>query len=160
AVVGDFYHTVGADLVDSGYILSGSSFTVLTVPGSPLNRMTARGINNAGEVVGWANVGGVTEGYVYDAGVYQFISDPNAVTGTFSESLNTHGIAPGKWNDASGDSHAFEYDTHTGVFTEINVPGATNENAFGIDDLGRVVINTDIAVGPNNFIFTAAPEPA
>ena len=158
AIVGDFYHTVAGNAVDSGYILLGSSFTQLDAPGA--TRTTARGINNSGEVVGWANIGATTEAYVYDGGIYSFVNDPNAVEGTFFESLNNHGLVSGEWKDASGDDHPFEYNTHNGKFLEINVPGAGNADAFGINNLGQAMINTDIGSGPNNFLFTPTPEPA
>ena len=124
--------------------------------------MAARAINDAGVVAGWGTNNGETEGFILSGGAYQFVVDPNAAGSTFLEGLNNHGIAVGEWDDALGNSHAFEYDTHTGVFTEITVPGAINVDAFGINDKGFVVLTTDIATGPNNFLYGPAsvPEPA
>jgi hypothetical protein len=159
AIVGDYYTSLAGHPRD-GYILSGSTFTDLSVPGSTSTH--ARGITDSGEVAGWTVIGGVTEGFLWNSGVFTFVNDPNAAggQGTVFEGINNHGIVSGEWNDASGNGHPFEYDTHTGAFTEIFVPGAGNADAFGINNLNQAVITTDISVGPNNFVYTPTPEPA
>jgi hypothetical protein len=155
AIVGDYF-TAGTHR--HGYILDGATFTDLVVPGATSTR--ARAITDAGLVAGWAVIGGVSEGFIWDGTTFTFVNDPNAVGNTYIEDLNNFGIASGAWTDGAGNTHAYEYDTHTGKFTEINVPGATNAEAFGLDDLGRAVITTDLATGPNNFLYTPVPEPA
>jgi hypothetical protein len=162
AIVGDYYHMVGASLVHTGYILSGSNFTDLSIPGSPLTRVSARGINDTGVVDGWADngAGGLPQGFIYQGGVFSFINDPNAVNGTQLESLNNRGFASGQWVDGAGNDHPFLYNINTGKFFEINVPGALTADAFGINNRNQVVITTNIAVGPNNFVYTPTPEPA
>jgi probable HAF family extracellular repeat protein len=155
AIVGDYF--TGSPGPRHGYILDGATFTDLSAPGSSSTR--ARAITDAGEVAGWTIIGGVTHAFLWNSGVFTLIDDPNAVGATYFEDLNNHGIASGAWLDGLGDTHAFEYNTHSGMFTEINVPGATNTEAFGLDDLGRAVITTDLAVGPNNFLFAPVPEP-
>jgi probable HAF family extracellular repeat protein len=160
AIVGDFF--TGSGTQRHGFILNGSSFTELQLPGLPNDRVAARGITNSGTVVGWDVRNGVQEGFVYKNGSFSFVSDPNAVGITVLESINNHGIASGEWSDAAGNSHGFIYDTVHGLFTEINVPGAANVSAFGINDLGQVILTTDLATGPNNFIYSTGgvPEPA
>jgi hypothetical protein len=159
-IVGDFYHQVGVQLFRHGYVLDGSSFTELSVPGDPNAHMQARGITKSGEVAGFATVGGVIEGFLYQGGTYTFFNDPNAVQGTFFEDINNHGIVSGEWNDVAGNSHAFQFNSNTDVFTEILVAGATNTQSFGLDNHGRQVITTDLPTGPNNFLYTPTPEPA
>ena len=58
------------------------------------------------------------------------------------------------------NSHAFQFNSNTDVFTEILVAGATNTQSFGLDNHGRQVITTDLPTGPNNFLYTPTPEPA
>lgn len=164
AIVGDYYSGAGATAPVIGYILNGATFTSVQVPGS--SRTSARAIEDDGTVAGWAVVGGVDEGFILDGGVFSYYQDPNAAAGnqgTLFEDINNNGLVSGMWVDASGDDHAFEFNSVLDVFTEINVPGADNVEAFGINDLGDVVLSApDLTNGPNNFIYNAAgvPEPA
>jgi hypothetical protein len=160
-IVGDYYSGPGATNPRHGYVLGGGVLTDLSVPGFPADRLAARGIADDGTVAGWASIGGTIEGFILSGGVYSFISDPNAVNGTYFEDLNNNGLISGEWGDAGGNFHAFLYNSVSHVFTEINVAGATNAQAFGLNDAGLAVITTDIATGPNNFIFNAlgVPEP-
>lgn len=158
AVVGDFIKSIGPT-IRHGFVLQGSSFTELSLPGQPNARVAARAITDSGTVAGWAVNGGVTQGFVYTSGIYQFFSHPMAVTGTLFEDLNNNGVAAGEWGDAAGNFHAFLYNTTSGVITDIDVPGATNSQVFGINDQGEAVITTDLARGPNNFLYRPVPEP-
>jgi hypothetical protein len=165
AIGGDYFFQVpGVGTERHGYILDGGSFTDLSIPGSPDIPVAARGINDSGAVVGFVSVGGADEGFIYSGGAFTFVNDPNplAVGGTYFSAENNAGLIVGSWLDAADDSHAFEYDPTADAFRDFNVPGATNTQAFGVNDLGEVTITTDIASGPNNFLYNPAsvPEPA
>ncbi len=157
ALVGDYFKTASQR---HGFILNGSSFIDIALPGQPNAHVAARGVNNAGTVAGWAIDAGVTKGFLDSGGVLTLITHPGA-TGTYFEDINNHGLVAGEYADALGAMHAFLYNTGTGVFTDIDVPGAANSQAFGLNDLGFAVINTDLARGPNNFLYGPAgvPEP-
>jgi hypothetical protein len=162
-IVGDYFTGPGSTPPELGYVLDGSSLTTVDVPGSA--RTSARDIEDNGTVAGWAIVGGIQEGFIEQGGVYSIFQDPNATsgnTGTLFEGINNSGLVAGMWIDASGDDHAFEFNSVTDVFTEITVAGATDVEAFGVNDAGNVILTTNITGAPNNFIFNASatPEPA
>jgi hypothetical protein len=161
-IVGDYY-VPGMSHEHHGYILDGGSFTDLAIPGSPDDLVEARGVNDSGTVVGYAGVAGVDVGFIYSGGTFTFVSDPNPLAvGTFFEGLNNNGLIVGFWQDAGGDEHALEFDSGADTFRDFNVPGAMNAEAFGVNDIGEVTINTDIASGPSNFLYNpgSVPEPA
>jgi len=161
AAVGDYYTLVSGHLRRHGYILGGGTLTDLHPPGAPLLTMEARAITDTGTVVGFGNNGGVIEGFILAGGVYNWFADPSAVGGsTHFEDINSHGLISGEYVDASGFAHAFVFNSSTDFFTNIDVPGAANSQAFGLNDWGQVVITSDLATGPNNFIYNAVPEPA
>ena len=133
--------------------------------------VAGRGINDSLMVVGYGlnTTTGLDEGFVGPApSANRWYSDPNSVLGTAFEDINNSGIIAGNWVDALGDAHAFQFDSNTRVFTEIDVPGATNTVSLGLNDAGLEVVTTDNPTGPNNFIFDpngipssppALPEP-
>ena len=156
AVVGDYFS--GGHF--RGYELAGGTLTDLMVPGS--SRTAARGIADDGTIAGWTVLGGVQEGFIYSGGVYSLIGVPfPGATGSVFEDINNNGQAVGEFFDGSGNSHAYEYNTVTHSFFEMLVAGATNVQAFGINDAGLVVLTTDIAHGVNNFLYNpgGVPEP-
>jgi hypothetical protein len=153
-IVGDYYTPATPYGYNrNGYILNGSSFTTLTAT-DPVNppanalQTTARGINDNGVVVGWLVDGnGVDEGWIYPlAGTPSVVNYPGALTqnGTVLEAVNNNGIAAGQWTDAAGNPHSFTYDIATATFTSINVPSATEVQAFGLNNLGQVAITSDV----------------
>jgi len=161
-IVGD-YLSGGTSGPEIGYTLDGSTLTSISAPGS--SRTSARAIENDGTVAGWAIVGGINEGFIDVGGVFTVYQDPNAAAGnqgTLFEDINNNGLVSGMWKDVDGNDHAFQFNSLTDVFTEISVAGATNVDAFGINDHGDIVLTTDISRGPNNFIYNAngVPEPA
>ena len=158
AIVGDYF--TGTPARRHGFILDGASFTDFTVPGASNTRL--RGINDAGDIVGFATGLGLAAGFFLSGGAYSLFNAPGGVNGTNLQDLNNFGVAVGQYTDASFNIHAFTYDTHTSLFTELSIAGATTVQAFGINDLGQVILTTDLASGPNNFIYDprAVPEPA
>ncbi len=59
------------------------------------------------------------------------------------EGINDSGQAVGQWTDAKGNTHSFLFDIATGTFTDIKVPGATNVQAWAINNGGEVVLDSD-----------------
>ena len=165
--VGDYY-SGGAGGTTSpilGYELSADGVTLTTLSGpAGATRAAARGIADDGTVAGWAVIGGVAQGFIYSSGgIYSLFSHPLAAGGnTYFEDINNNGIIAGDYQGADTFFHAFEFDSHTNIFTDIVVAGADNVQAFGLNDAGDVVITTDLQRGPNNFIYNNAgvPEPA
>lgn len=159
AIVGDYYTGVGSQM--DGYELSGSTFTDIAFAG---DRVRARGINDSGEIVGWVTGADGEDGFILNgANPPSFFSDPNAVNGTFFEDINSSGLISGEYDDASGHSHGFIFNSNTDVFTDLNVPGATDVSAFGINDAGQVVLNTFNSDGvATNYLYSpgGVPEPA
>ena len=164
--VGDYYSGGAAGTLspDLGYELSGDGLTLTTLSGPfGATRVAARGIADDGTVAGWAVIGGVTQGFIYSGGSYSLFSHPLAGGGnTYFEDINNNGILAGDYLGADTFFHAFEFDSHTNIFTDIVVAGASNVQAFGLNDAGDVVVTTDLSTGPNNFIYNNAgvPEPA
>jgi hypothetical protein len=53
--------------------------------------------------------------------------------------INDAGVAVGLYNDAQGNSHAYEVNQATGVFTAIKIPGDVSTVATGINNNGDIV---------------------
>ena len=163
-IVGENFTQVGAMNFRHGYILDGSSYTELSVSPDFRIKTVARGINDAGLVVGWTSDGttGLTQGFVYSGGTFdQFVTDPSAANAgiTYLEAVNNHGLASGEWLDAVGDAHPFLYDTLSHAFTELMPPGGGSFDAFGLNDRGQVVLT---GLSGANYLYDPAgvPEPA
>ena len=149
----------------SGFLVDGSTVTTFAPPGA--TRTSARGIEDDGTIAGWAAIGGVDEGYILTggpAGTYSFFTDPNETAGSnlFFEDINNNGLVVGQWQDASGNDHAFEFNSVTDKFTELSVAGADGVDAFGLNDHGQVVLAADFKGVTKNFLYDPAgvPEPA
>ncbi len=143
-IVGN-YRAVQPDANNSvrnrGFILDGTTFTSLNAGGTYYN-VNARGINDAGTVVGFTFSLG--QGFIYQNGAYTFYTNPHDTqNSTIFEAINNTGTILGGYSDADGNSHAFSFNVATGAFTDINVPGATNVQTFGINDSGQFVVATD-----------------
>ena len=146
AVVGNYLTpvTVGGITRDRnhGFILAGGTLTDLSAPGNPRTSISARGISDTGTVVGF--VGGTGQAFVYSGGAYSFYTSPNATGGlTIFEAINESGQILGGYFDDVGNSHPFSYDRTAGVETAIVVPGATNAQTFGLNNLGQYVVSSD-----------------
>ena len=103
----------------------------------------ARSINDAGQVVGTASVGGVAHAFLWTPSV------PNGTTGTmvdldpggtesYAFGLNDRGDVVGQ-HAAAGSVRAFIWNAATGLTDIGTLPGGSNSAALGVDRLGRVV---------------------
>lgn len=162
-IVGDYIPTPSGVVPTNGYTLDGSILTDINVPG--FSRTAARAVEDDGTVAGWASGVGGQVGFIDVGGVFTTYTDPNAAAGslgTIFENINNHGLVAGMWIDAASNDHAFVFNSVTNVFTEIDIPGFTDVEAFGLNDKGQVVlhaINADIS---RNYLYdpNGVPEPA
>jgi uncharacterized membrane protein len=137
-VVGGFRDATGTH----GFTRVGTTFTALNVPGASLTVVT--GVNDGGQVVGlFTDVAG-THGFLSTAGTATPINVPGAVsTGfqalgiVFGLGINNAGDVAGVFEDTNGQGHGF---VKTGsLFTTLDVPGASQTTAWGINEAGQVV---------------------
>lgn len=103
--------------------------------------VAGRGINNAGDTVGWyLDSSGIQHGFYQPAGGSAVtIDDPNGVTNP--EGINNKGEISGLYTDSSSNRHGFIYDIATKKFTELTVPNSTYVEVWGLNDKGQVAID-------------------
>lgn len=104
---------------------------------------SAYGINARGVVVGSyftpPEHGFVSVGDTFTPVDY---TDPRAVS-TVLMSVDADNVAVGQWRDRKGFAHSFLYNIDGGTFTDINVKGANDVQAWGIGNT-VVVLSSDI----------------
>ena len=127
----------------TGYILSPdlTTLTPLAFPGA--GETLARGINDAGTVVGFYEFAGLDNGFSYSGGSYNLLDDPLGILGTFLEGINNAGDISGAYEDAGGSLHGILYDPTTSAFTTLDAPGSTYTQLFEINNLGQVAVQAD-----------------
>ena len=156
AIVGNFRAraTPTSPVRNHGYILDGANFVDLTDADHANASVNARGIDNSGTVVGWNSEGfNGARGWVYKGGNYEYFSHPgdldeDGLGTTVFEAINNNGQVLGGYTvyDAvtgGYTSKAFSFDLTSHVFSDIEVPGATYVQTYGINDSGQYVLSTD-----------------
>jgi uncharacterized membrane protein len=121
-------------------------FTSLDFPGGTLT--TGRGINKYGDIVGAYSVGGPRHALLIKKGQYIPIA-PDSILGiNYSEatSINDRGDITGQMIDENGFVHGFL--VIDGVVTILDVPGASDSFALGINDSRLVVGYWDLLTDP------------
>ena len=125
-----------------------TNFTTLDDPSAGSSGGTqALGINDNGEIVGgYVDANGVENGFVYNAGSYQTLDEPNSVATTLV-GINASGEIVGHAQGASNSfGDAFYYDN--GVFTNIKYQPDTQlfttTSIAGINNAGVIVGSYDI----------------
>jgi len=112
---------------------------------------TAGGINSTDVVVG-SFFQPPTHGYIGSDKTLRVIDYPSADSqGTSLEGINDKGKVVGQWVDSQGNTHSFLLDIDTNTFTDINISGAINVQAWGINSPGAVAVNSDVG----SFIWCA-----
>jgi probable HAF family extracellular repeat protein len=133
----------GGQIVVSNFLLSGGSYTALpevpgtgSPPGTGGSPPLARGINDAGQIVGYYAAGGSLHGFLLSGGSYTTINVPGS---EFSEAfqINNAGQIVGAYTTSDGKEHGFLLSG--GSYTTIDVPGATYTAVGGINDAGQIV---------------------
>jgi hypothetical protein len=152
-IVGYFGSGADAQHPNKGYVLKPpygqGNYTDENFPGSAQTQVVA--INNIGDTAGfWVTAGGTNHGFVRWNGVFENLNDPKTphMAGSVNQLLgvNDNGVAVGFYNDAAGNSHAYQVNQATRVFTAIKIPGAVSALATGINKAGYIVgIATDAA---------------
>jgi hypothetical protein len=101
--IAGFYTDSGGTV--HGFLDSHGQFTTIDAPGATTTELL--GLNDHGEAVGEAVVGGVTHGLIYDArtGEFTMLDDPNAAGFTLFNGLNDRGDVVGFYSDAAGNTH-------------------------------------------------------
>ena len=113
----------------------------LKLNGISYTGLAGRGINDAGDTVGWYLDGnGAQHGFYQPyGGTALTIDDPNGTTNP--EGINNKGEISGLYVDSSGNRHGFTYDIATATFKELTVPGASYVEVWGLNDHGQVAID-------------------
>ena len=121
-------------------------FTSIDFPGAIVT--AARGINNHGDIAGSYRIpGSPRQAMLLKKGKFIPLAPP-APDASFSEatSINDRGDVTGQWGDANGFFHGFLLSD--GVLTILDVPGATDTFALGVNDSGLVAGYWDL-LDPN-----------
>jgi probable HAF family extracellular repeat protein len=139
--------------------LNQNGYTTLELP--PLARgADAGGINASGQIVGtYTTAGGNDHGYLLSDGSIQLFPDPPGSQDgtTHFRGINDAGHIVGH-HFADGRFHGFLL--INGVYTDIDVPGARGTQAWGINNVGKIVgyyIGND--GNAHGFLATPIPEP-
>ena len=113
----------------------------ITLTGITTTGVAARGIDNAGDTVGWyLDTSGVQHGYYQPAsGNAVTIDNPNGVTSP--EGINNKGEISGLYTDSNNNRHGFTYKIATAKFKELTVPNSTFVEVWGLNDQGQVAID-------------------
>jgi uncharacterized membrane protein len=115
---------------ECGFLDNSGAFSNNFIPGPAAN--SARGINDAGDIVGDYSNGG----FFYTGPTYTPIDYPGA-TQTFANGINDSGEIVGTYCTFAGTCNG--YVDNGGTFTSISVPGASGALATGISNSGQIV---------------------
>jgi uncharacterized membrane protein len=134
------------DSNNSGFLDIGGAFTDLSIPSAPSLLYThPNDVNASNAVAGYYDslLGGRNyfQGFLYAAGTYTTINDPNsspADYGSVVRGVNDEGDIVGSYyTDNFQGEISFLY--KNGVFTNLQYPGADYTEASGITDSGEIV---------------------
>ena len=119
-----------------------------------------RGIDTAGDVAGWFYdpTTGLQHGFLIIGGTATQIDVANAQY-TVMEGLNDKGIATGQFEDASGIIHGFYYTISTGKFKQLDAPGASETQVWGLNN-GDVITASIPGAGSYVYCIKAKTCPA
>jgi uncharacterized membrane protein len=143
-----------------GYMLDAGKYTTID-PAETVNLSEARGINDAGQIVGnFGTSSGLVRSYLYVSGQFTTIQAPGAID-TSAASINNAGQIVGSFYDGKKIT-GFLY--AAGKFNTIAVPGAFQTFPLGINDTGDIVGDFIDATGTHGFLdaggkFTAIDVP-
>lgn len=97
----------GSQAFEAYFNASGEDYADFDVPGADPNTAEATGVNELEDVVGTAQFGGVTKGWLYiDSAYCAGLAAPNA-TGTYPLGINWQDQLVGYYEDTNQQSHGF-----------------------------------------------------
>jgi len=163
-VIAGYFGSGAAHHPNKGYLLKPpygqANYVNENFPGSVQTQVT--GLNDIGDTAGfWVNKAGTNSGFLEWNGVFASYTDPEtpAMKGAVNQLLgvNNKGTAVGFYLDAKGNSHAYELDQATGVFTALKVPGGVSTTATGINNAGDIVgFSTDKNKVTSSFLLAGS----
>ena len=133
--INDLGDVVGSS--GGSYLYSGGSYTPLDVPGSIATLV--RGINNAGQIVGYYVDNNRSYGFLLSGGTYTQFDVPGSQL-TYAYGINNVGQIAGSYqlgSNTAGPDMGFVLSD--GTFTTIQRPGAFYTRVYGINDLGQIL---------------------
>lgn len=138
---------VNSSLAVVGYLGENGKYkSAFKVTGLQNSGYAGRGVDNAGDIVGWYDdATGVQHGLLVSGGTAQKLepSETNLASSTL-EGINDKGMITGWWTDTGGLIHAFTYNMTSKKFTNLKVPGSsTFVQAWGINNKGLVAVGSD-----------------
>jgi uncharacterized membrane protein len=118
------------------FLYEGKTFTKIRLPGQ--SATIARGINNAGYVVGGFGSFSATRGFELRGHQLKDISPPGAYIYVFGDGINNLGEVVGSTSGGVGANNGFA--CKGGTFLTISFPGANDlTEAWGVNDSGVIV---------------------
>jgi uncharacterized membrane protein len=129
---GDIVGSYNTDHLQGFLRLPDGSFFAINLPGNPVS--IAQGVNNLGLVVGYYETAAGESGYLrLGDGTFRSLS---ITPYTDALGINDAGQIVGAYSDSSG-SHGF-LRSPDGSITTIDIPGASDTVATGINNLGEI----------------------
>jgi probable HAF family extracellular repeat protein len=131
-------------------------FTTVEYPGASMTDV--RGINNAGEIVGYArDSGGNAFSFRYAGGVFSRLpAAPGGLVVT-AHGINDAGVIVGSARPADG-SYSVGFILTGGTYSYFSYPGRIRTHARAIDNAGRVTGYAEDGAGLNNLGFLHNPS--
>jgi len=156
-VCGDYAHPDGNQ---SGFFLSGDTFTEYNVPGAVSTSVL--GINDPGDFTGAFDPdgSGIFQGYVSRGGTITSFSVPGAISTFAYEINNSKQLVVGYYIDSSGILHGYYRDANGALHFPIDPSGSVQTILFGLNNrnwvVGRYADSSGVTHGlffvpPNNF---------
>jgi probable HAF family extracellular repeat protein len=119
------------------------------LPNPPAVDSNLAAINNFGVLLGGYDTGDILTGFsvlLRDGQAINLGEAPgSAPQQTFAVGLNDFDLIAGQFFDVAGNGHGFILRGKT--YTVVDVPGATNTQLQGVNDLGQVAVTADAAPG-------------
>jgi len=152
---------IDTDGISVGYLGQKSNFKSKFRLSINNSGYAGRAINGAGDIAGWYyDSSSVQHGFLISGGKAKSVDYPDAILTTI-QGLNDRGVATGQYEDSSGVTHGFIYEVKSGKVTSIDAPGATETQAWGINNNDVIAVSTT-TVGSFAYCIkkTNCPTPA
>lgn len=149
---GDYTNSSG---IEVGAIGTKFKYTKLIKLSSKLTTFgyAGRGIDTAGDVSGWYyDSSGIQHGYAIVSGSTIKVDYPNAIY-TVVEGINDKGMLSGQWEDSSGVIHGFAYNIAKKKFSNLDAPGASFTQVWGINNNNVIAASAAEASGTESFAY-------